>query len=707
MEAPQVEGGETARFVSYLFRYADEGTWVSLRGFPNKPGGGKPVIKSVVINGHGLDAITSEAVAMSELCFARGQGDAGYVFAPPIVTFDNPMKADGESIANGLCLSVECDQFPQQALATLQALLGPPTVIVESGGECEGDFGEIFPKLHIHWRLKEPARKPDDFVALTLAREMMAKLVKSDTTAIPPVHPLRWPGSVHTKARPRACRIIGGEERAEVELADALEAILEACEAAGVKRQANGKEHVPGEPETDIRDIADAMLQIPNLCAWDGWTKFGMAIHRATGAEGFDIFDQWSRRSSKYDPANTAERWEHWHKHPATKLGAGSIIYWASVHNPKWQRPSHKFKIFEEMPPGTHGRKSRLPIVWFKDVMPSIDVLDFVEDVLCEGQMSVVYGESNCGKTFFMTDVGLHVAWGKSWRGKQVEKGGVIYCALEGGHGIKNRIAAFRKAQGLMDADIPFAIVPITMNMLDPNADTPHLIELIKEAAITIAGPVKLVVIDTLARAMGGGNENAPDDMGAMVNNVDQVRQATGAHVTFVHHSGKDQARGARGHSSLRAATDTEIEIVKNEVTEISVATVTKQRELEIKGAFPFTLKQVDLGTNRRGKPVTSCIVIEADIDSSVMKPNAARATPKEFRALEVLQNVFTDYGVFAPKDRNIPNVTVIKISQFRDALRNAGVTSDTAERMQWIRIKDGLDNKGFIRMSGDFLWRP
>jgi len=78
--------------------------------------------------------------------------------------------------------------------------------------------------------------------------------------------------------------------------------------------------------------------------------------------------------------------------------------------------------------------------------------------------------------------------------------------------------------------------------------------------------------------------------------------------VCWVHHSGKDQARGARGHSLLRAATDTEIEIIDN--GGIRTATVTKQRDLECTGQFAFKLKPVEIGTDRRGKPITSCVVV-------------------------------------------------------------------------------------------------
>ena len=98
---------------------------------------------------------------------------------------------------------------------------------------------------------------------------------------------------------------------------------------------------------------------------------------------------------------------------------------------------------------------------------------------------------------------------------------------------------------------------------------------------------------------MGDGDENSGQDMGAFIRNVDTIRTATGAHICIVHHTGKDTARGARGHSSLRAATDTEIELTVSE--SISTAQVTKQRDGKIPAPFSYTLREVVLGTDSDG----------------------------------------------------------------------------------------------------------
>lgn len=359
-----------------------------------------------------------------------------------------------------------------------------------------------------------------------------------------------------------------------------------------------------------------------------------------------------------------------------------------------------------------------LPLEWFGDIKPNLDASDFVEGLLCGAGMSVVYGESNCGKTFFMTDLAYHIAAGRRWRGAEVERGGVIYVALEGGFGIRNRVAALRRhyAPAEEAGAILFGVVSCSINLLDANADTGPLIELIKEAAEEISVPIRLVVIDTLSRAMNGGNENAPEDMGKLIKSADRIREQTGAHVAFVHHSGKDQARGARGHSSLRAATDTEIEIVREEGTDVSIATVNKQRELEIDGQFAFTLKQISLGANKRGKDVTSCVVVTAEAPEAEKK---VKLTDQEFSLWREIVEIYARDGLteFRAPDHGFPVMRVMSRVTLRNWLVKRGKLDVTervtgashvpdADRKRLSRTVIALNDKGFLGMNEEFLWK-
>jgi hypothetical protein len=312
-----------------------------------------------------------------------------------------------------------------------------------------------------------------------------------------------------------------------------------------------------------------------------------------------------------------------------------------------------------------------LPLVWARDMEAVTDTTDFVEDLLGGGQMSVVYGESNSGKTFWATDLAMHVAAGKAWFEREVETGGVIYVALEGGFGIRNRVAAWKLHHGV--SDMAFGVIPTSINMLDPDADTPRLIDSIRGAAKSIDAPIRMVVIDTLSRALAGGNENSSEDLGACVMNADRVRDETGAHVMFIHHSGKDQAKGARGHSLLRAATDTEIEITRDHDAGVSISRVAKQREMEIGGEMAFELETMQLGENKRGKPVTSCVI--KSVEAGAKRQKKLRPGSVDAQMMKHIRRMFMEDGIpfKAHPEAGMPLINVVTQDQLRGYLVDAG----------------------------------
>ncbi len=121
---------------------------------------------------------------------------------------------------------------------------------------------------------------------------------------------------------------------------------------------------------------------------------------------------------------------------------------------------------------------------------------------------------------------------------------------------------------------------------------------------------MSLIVIDTLFRSLGGGDENSGVDMGRFVTHADTIREATRAALIAIHHTGKDEARGARGHSSLLGALDTEI-FVSGE----GVLTVTKQRDMiEIENLAASVLMDIEIGQDVNGRVLKSAAVRYADV---------------------------------------------------------------------------------------------
>lgn len=246
-----------------------------------------------------------------------------------------------------------------------------------------------------------------------------------------------------------------------------------------------------------------------------------------------------------------------------------------------------------------------------------VDASDAFDDELVEGvigraAMAVLYGDSNSGKTFAAIDLGAAICRGEPWLGRNCDEGLVLYLATEGATSVCMRLTAYQRHH---ETTVPgFAIVQSPINLYDGEADVAAVIALVDDIEQQAGGKVVLIIGDTLARISAGANENSGEDMGVVLKNADAIRSATGATFMWIHHCGKDQARGMRGWSGMRAAIDTEIEVTADEATGLRSAEITKQRDLPGKGdRLGFRLLPVQLGINRWGTPRGSCVVLGAD----------------------------------------------------------------------------------------------
>ncbi len=235
---------------------------------------------------------------------------------------------------------------------------------------------------------------------------------------------------------------------------------------------------------------------------------------------------------------------------------------------------------------------------------------ELIEGMLTVGDGSVLYGDSNSGKTFLVIDMAASVARGVPWMGKRTEPGLVVYLAAESPASVRGRLQAYQKHHG---CKVPnFAIVQSPIDLFDGDADTNRVIKLVQQLERQRGQKVRLIVGDTLARLSAGANENAGQDMGLVVRRFDRIRTECKAHFLLIHHSGKAAAAGARGWSGIRAAVDTEIEISDSPAGRC--VEITKQRDLSTKGErIGFRLDVVTLGHTKWGEPATSCVVSAAD----------------------------------------------------------------------------------------------
>lgn len=341
-------------------------------------------------------------------------------------------------------------------------------------------------------------------------------------------------------------------------------------------------------------------------------------------------------------------------------------------------------------------------------VKPALSGRYLVKGWLDRGSASVVYGESNVGKTFFAMDLALHVAARLPWHGVRVAgmgdrewPGQVYYLALEGGSGFSNRICAMRSERPdifeRIESAGDFVPWPVAID-LHGTTDGQAIADAINETS----EPTALIVIDTLARAMGDGDENTAKDMGQFVRNVDLIRKQTGAHVMVIHHSGKDTSKGARGSGSLRGAIDTEIELTRS--GSVVMAETKKQRDMPSDKVFAYTLRGVFIGTDEDGDAVTSAVV---DVAEPVKK--VTRLKGKALIAMQAFGDALADHGVSKTGEAFPSNRKCVSLDHWRAYCDRHGLTDGadaSAKRQAFGRAWKALQEKEVVRVLDGFAWR-
>jgi RecA-family ATPase len=316
------------------------------------------------------------------------------------------------------------------------------------------------------------------------------------------------------------------------------------------------------------------------------------------------------------------------------------------------------------------------PYTWAAGFPPLKSPEMIVEQLLEAGTLVCVFGDSNTGKSTFVLDIALRVAQGRAWRGRRTRKGIVLWLSLESAAGTRRRVAAHCaryewRASGLLFADVTAAVGLLELH------EVRALVAAIRQAEAEAGEKCVLIVVDTLARAMAGGDENTSQDMGQLVKACDIVRSETGATVLLIHHSGKDPSRGARGSGALRAAIDTEIEVSGQ--ANPRTARVTKQRDLPTGDAFAFDLEPIELGADI-GQAFTACAVVHRDDVTPAAIAVRGKAQASILRALRAQQ----DEQKAAP--------IVWTLEDLRRVGRNLGQSKSTARS-----AVDGIVTSGLL----------
>lgn len=351
------------------------------------------------------------------------------------------------------------------------------------------------------------------------------------------------------------------------------------------------------------------------------------------------------------------------------------------------------------------------------DVGPELDFL--IDGWLSEGDRSVLGGPSRSGKSFLALHAAMCVARGQDFFDWAVKRGGVVYQAGEGARGVKKRLRAYRKHFEVDPTDdVPFVFLPSKVDLYSKDGDTQALIDEINGWALTMTHPLRLVVIDTLATATAGADENSGKDMSIVLANIARISEETGAHVMLVHHMNAD-GKKLRGHTSVGANVDQVITVVMDEVTKVRTAMLFKQKDDEDGLKITFSLAAVSLGHNpKTQRDITSCVVLTVSEKERLKKEQERQGftvNPTERRILMNLFDAIDRHGKFVADEKDGPKAATGKVvvdwNSFRDvALEKMPEVEDKKKasdqiRKEFSRSKDFLIKAGIIGVASPLMW--
>jgi hypothetical protein len=316
--------------------------------------------------------------------------------------------------------------------------------------------------------------------------------------------------------------------------------------------------------------------------------------------------------------------------------------------------------------------------------------------------LTVLYGPEKTFKSFFTLDLFLHVALGRSYRGRAVHAGPVVYCALEGGEGIAKRVEAFRQNMAEDASDTPFYLVAARVDLVK---DHEELIRAIR-TNLGERNPVG-VVLDTLNRSLAG-SESSDADMGAYIKAADAICEAFNCAVLVVHHCGIERSR-PRGHTSLSCAAEAQLAVkrVKDDAIEVRVEFMKEGPEGEL---LLSRLVPVEIGIDSDGDPLKSLVVLPVEQESEpVSAPKGKKLPHGASIAFEALKHAIDNAEVPAPESNYIPpGARVTTIGDWRIHAYARGISAsseDRAKQQAFKRAYEKLVADGYVAVWQEYVW--
>ena len=308
-----------------------------------------------------------------------------------------------------------------------------------------------------------------------------------------------------------------------------------------------------------------------------------------------------------------------------------------------------------------------------------------IRDFLEKATLAEIYGPSDSLKSFIAIAMGLSVATGLSWFGNPIKATGqCLYICGEGRHGVRKRLKAWSVENNIPTA--AFHVSRTSAAITDPAS----LSEV--DAAINDipGGPPALVIVDTLARNFGPGDENSTADMSRFIDGLDRLKDHYGCAVLVVHHTGLAAADRDRGSSVLKGSVDFQYSVKRG--TDNVAMVCKKAKDHEKPEPITFSPRVIETGDfDDDHRPITSLVLDK--VVGAVTERQQPKITHTQRIALDALETVSKATGKAYIEDWRV------------ESYRNGIGDTQPTKRKNFLRARNDLLEKGLIETIDDFYW--
>lgn len=356
------------------------------------------------------------------------------------------------------------------------------------------------------------------------------------------------------------------------------------------------------------------------------------------------------------------------------------------------------------LPYSSHARNAPFSFVPCSDLLAGPKAARWlIRGWIEAASLNMLFGDSSTGKSFVALDWCLCIATGRVWNGCTVRQGAVFYIAGEGKAGLGRRMAAWGIHHGADLADAPFFVSERAAALMN-EVEAENIAQSVRDLAEMHGNPA-LVVVDTLHRNMGDGDENSPKDFGIFLDNIDKlIRGPLGCAVLIVHHSGHVEKSRSRGSSSIRAAMDGEFCLQFEGAHEqgIRKLSTTKMKDSEPPEPLTFGAEVITLPPpwidEETITPLTSLVLTRT---TAKPLPRTKELARQAKIALEVLQVLLQDAVAPAGGTAAVPENT------WRKECYSAGVSDggNEAKRAAFRRARDTLKKASMVSCRDGVCW--